>query len=59
MPFPIVITPQMLLYLTLTLDNALAMALNTVGKMSEEEIATETAVEEAKKQQLMSDVDSH
>jgi len=59
MAFQLIMTPEMLLYLTLGIDNALAALVNQISKMTPEEIAAGIIVEEAKKKQLMERVDAH
>jgi hypothetical protein len=59
MALNVTITPQMWLLISLLIDNALRLALDTVGKMTPEEIATGIAVEEEKKKANMAELDSH
>ena len=59
MAFQIIMTPQMLLYLTLGIDNAIATLVDQISKMSPEEIAAGIIVEEGRKKALMEKVDSH
>lgn len=59
MAFQIVMTPEMLLYLTLGIDNAIAALVDQLSKMTPEEIAAGIIVEEGKKKQLMGRVDTH
>lgn len=55
----VTLTPEMWLYLTLAIDNAVAAILNRVSKMTAEEITAETVVEEAKKAALMVEINAH
>lgn len=59
MAFQLIMTPEMLLYLTLGIDNAVATLINQVGKMTPEEISAGIIVEEGRKKQLMEKVDAH
>jgi hypothetical protein len=59
MAFQLVLTPQMYLLISLLIENALKLALDTVAKMTPEEINAGIIVEEAKKKQLMAEIDSH
>jgi len=59
MAFQIIMTPEMLLYLTLGIDNAVATLISRIGKMSPEEINAGIIVEEGRKKQLMERVDAH
>ena len=59
MALNVTITPQMWLLISLLIDNALRLALDTVAKMTPEEIATGIAVEEEKKKANMAELDSH
>jgi hypothetical protein len=57
--FQLVITPQMYLLISLLIENALKMALDTVAKMTPEEITAGIEAEEAKKKANMLEIDSH
>lgn len=59
MAFQLVLTPQMWMLITMMLDNALAAAIDTVSKMSPDEITAATAVEEERKKANMLKLDSH
>ena len=59
MPLQIVITPQMFLLINLLIENALRLALDTVGKMTPEEIDAGILAEEAKKTANMAELDTH
>lgn len=59
MAFQLIMTPEMLLYLTLGIDNAVATLINQVGKMTPEEISAGIIVEEGRKKQLMEKIDAH
>jgi hypothetical protein len=53
------ITPQQMALAMLLIQNAIAAAFNTVGKMTPEEVAAATTVEEAKKAALMAEINAH
>jgi len=55
----LVITPQIYLLISLLIENALKMALNTVAKMTPEEIVAGIEAEEAKKKANMAEIASH
>lgn len=57
--FQLVMTPQMLLYLTLAIDNAISTAINTVSKMTPDEVAAGIIVEEARKKANIAELDTH
>jgi hypothetical protein len=57
--FQLVLTPQMYLLISLLIENALKLALDTVAKMTPEEINAAIIVEEEKKKQLMAEIDAH
>jgi len=57
--FQLIITPQMYLLVSLLIENALKMALDTVAKMTPEEINAGIEAEEAKKKANMLEIDSH
>ncbi len=59
MAFQIVMTPEMLLYLTLGIDNAIAALVNQIATMTPEEIAAGIIVEEGRQKQLMERVNTH
>ena len=53
------LTPQQLALAMLLIQNAIAAAFNTVGKMTPEEVAAATTVEEARKIALMAEIEAH
>ena len=53
------ITPQMYLLISLLIENALRTALNTVGKMTPDEITAGIAAEEIKKNANMAELNAH
>lgn len=59
MALQLVITPQVYLLVTLLIENAIKLALDTVSKMTPEEIEAGIVVEEAKKRTLMTEIASH
>lgn len=59
MAFQLVMTPEMLLYLTLGIDNAIAALIDQVSKMTPEEISAGIIVEEGRKKQNMERVNAH